>query len=435
MRHAVVLGAGIGGLLAARALADFAEQVTVIERDELAAGTDHRKGIPQGWHFHTLLRHGGIVLDSLFPGLNEDLVEAGAPTASGLEVRLILSGHDLSRVDTGARAIQLSRPMLENAIRARVADIPHVKIIDGQPAVGLRATAGRITGVRIVTPSGEEIVHADLVVDAMGRSARTPAWLTELGYQAPAEDRIKVDIRYVSRTMRLAANTTPPDMLTLVGPVPGRTRALAFAALEDDRWIFTAVGMAGDHPTDTDPQALLDFIKTVAPHEVYAALQNAEELSEPRAQTFPASIRRRYEKLPAFPAGLLVFGDAICSFNPIYGQGMSVAAIEAEILQQCLRDGEHDLAPRFFRAAAKAIEPAWRMSAGGDLRLPEIEGPRPLITKLINRYIGRLHRVAVHDKVVSGTFRSVGGLIKPPSAVLSPRILLRVLLGGRRPVR
>ncbi len=431
MGHAVVLGASMGGLLAARTLADFYEQVTVIERDQLVAGADHRGGIPQAQHFHTLLRRGAQVLDVLFPGLTDDLVGAGAPTPGGLDVRIILSGHELSRVDTGAKAIQVTRSMLETAVRVRVADIPQVKIVDGQPAVGLHAGAGRVTGVRVAGPSHEEIIEADLVVDATGRSGRTMTWLTDLGFPAPVEDRIRVNTRYVSQMLRLAPDTTPPDPLTLVGPVPGRTRGLAFAAQEDDRWLLTVIGMAGDHPGE-DPDALLTFVESVAPPEVYAAVRDAEPLSEPHTHGFPASIRRRYERLREFPAGLLVFGDAICSFNPIYGQGMSVAAIEAEILGRCLRDGQHDLAVRFFRAATKAIEPAWRMSAGGDLRLPEIEGKRPLITKLINRYITRLHRVAVHDTTVSMAFRRVSGLLDPPGAVLAPRILLRVLLANRR---
>jgi 2-polyprenyl-6-methoxyphenol hydroxylase-like FAD-dependent oxidoreductase len=432
MEHAVVLGASMGGLLAARTLADFCERVTVIERDQLVAGAEHRGGIPQARHFHTLLRRGAQVLDALFPGLTDDLISAGAPTGGGLDLRLILSGHELSRVDTGTKAIQATRSTLETAVRDRLADTPNVKIVDGQPAIGLRVSAGRVTGVRIAGPDREEVLDADLVVDATGRSGRTMTWLTELGFPAPAEDRIRVNARYVSQLLRLAPDTPPPDLLTLIGPVPGRPRGLAFAAQENDRWLLTVIGMAGDHPSDTNTDALLTFIESFAPQEVYQAVRHAEPLSEPYAHGFPASLRRRYEELPQFPAGLLVFGDAICSFNPIYGQGMSVAAIEAEILGRCLRDGEHDLAPRFFRAAAKAIEPAWRMAAGGDLRLPEIEGKRPLITKVINRYITRLHRVAAHDTVVSTAFRRVSGLLDPPGAVLAPRILVRVLLGGRR---
>jgi 2-polyprenyl-6-methoxyphenol hydroxylase-like FAD-dependent oxidoreductase len=422
----------MGGLLAGRVLADFCDRVTIYERDELVAGAEHRKGVPQARHFHTLLRRGVMALDSLFPGLAEELVETGVPTPGGLDVCLILSGYELSRVDTGQRAIQMSRPALENAVRARVAGIPHVKIVDGQPAAGLCTTAGRVTGVRVAGPGRDDVVAADLVVDATGRSGRTMTWLAELGYPVPAEERITVDMRYVSQLVRLPAGTVAPDLLTLVGPVPGRTRGLAFAAQEGDRWMLTAIGVAGDHPSESDPDALLDFVKTVAPPRVYAAVRDAEPLTEPRANTFPASLRRRYEQLPTFPVGLLVFGDAICSFNPIYGQGMTVAAIEAELLQGCLADGEPDLAPRFFRAASTAIEPAWRLAAGGDLRLPEIEGPRPLMTRLINRYVGRMHRVAAHDTTVSATVRRVGALLDPPSAVLAPRILLRVLLGGRR---
>jgi 2-polyprenyl-6-methoxyphenol hydroxylase-like FAD-dependent oxidoreductase len=160
---------------------------------------------------------------------------------------------------------------------------------------------------------------------------------------------------------------------------------------------------------------------------VLAVIRAATPLTEPRRHTFPASIWRRYDRLNRFPEGLLVFGDAICSFNPVYGQGMTVAALEADALRHCLSTGDTDLARRFLRAAGKIIDPAWQLSAGGDLAFPEIPGHRPLATRLINRYVARLQRLAQTDPTLSTAFVRVIGLLEPPSALTRPAILARTL--------
>lgn len=386
----------MGGLLAARVLADFYERVIVVERDEIRADAGHRRGVPQSRHFHALLLRGGQALDGLFPGLVDELVALGACRVELLgAARFIVAGHQLAKGDTGASTIQLTRPMLEDAVRARVAGIAKVKVIDGCDAVGLLASDGRVTGARIVNRTAarphEEILDADLVVDATGRAGRTTKWLAQLGYRPPAEDEIKVDIAYTSRVLRLAPGALAPDRLVLVGPKPGRPRGFALAAQEGESWMLTVVGMAGDHPP-VDDAGLLAFVRSAAPPDVYAAIRDAEPVTEPRRHAFPSSIRRRYERLRDSPAGVLAFGDAICSFNPIYGQGMTVAALEAEALKRCLLAGDDELARRFYRAAAKVIDPVWQLNAGGDLALPEIPGHRPLATRLINRYVARMQR-------------------------------------------
>jgi 2-polyprenyl-6-methoxyphenol hydroxylase-like FAD-dependent oxidoreductase len=433
--HAVVLGAGMGGLLAARALADHFGRVTVVERDELPAAPRDRRGVPQGRHLHGLLARGVQSLDALFPGLVDELVADGAPQARFLAAALlVLSGHQLARGDAGVSAVQATRPMLERTVRSRVAGLPNVTLVDGAEVAGLEARDGRVAGARIVrrgTADAEEVLEADLVVDAMGRAGRTRAWLAELGYDPPVEERVKCDLSYVSRFLRLPEGALAGDRVVVVGPVPGRPRAMGLGLQEGDRWLLTLGGMAGDHPPHDD-QGFLAFARTVAPAEVYVAISRAEPLSDLTTHRFPASVRRRYERLRRFPAGLLVFGDAICSFNPIYGQGMSVAAVEAEALRRCLEAGDHDLAGRFFRAAAKAVDPAWRLAAGGDLTLPEVPGHRRPSTRVVNRYVRRLHRVAAYDAKVAAAFVRVAGLVDPPSAIMTPAVAGRVLLGRRR---
>ncbi|WP_447006851.1 FAD-dependent oxidoreductase [Saccharothrix isguenensis] len=430
MTHAVVLGASMGGLLAARALAGVYDRVTVVERDALPVAAGHRRGVPQDKHFHTILLRGAQVLDAMFPGLTDDLVAAGARRASFLdEARFVLSGHELARAVTGASDIQATRPILEGAVRARVAKHPGVRIVAGCDVAGPIVERDRVTGVRVVVGGADGVLEADLVVDAMGRYGRARAWLTAMSFPTPEEDRIDVDMMYVSRLVRLAEPFR--DKLVLVGPVPGRTTGLALAAQEDDRWVVTVVGMAGDHPP-TDEADFLAFVKRIAPPDVHDAIVAAEPLEGLRSHRFPASLRRRYERLRRFPAGLLVFGDALCSFNPVYGQGMTVAALEAEALRRCLREGERDLARRFFRAAARIIDPVWQLNAVADLALPEIHGRRTPATRVLNRYVARLQRVGAHDPVVAGAFMRTVGLLDPLSSIMRPGVLARVVVGGAR---
>ncbi|WP_319445457.1 MULTISPECIES: FAD-dependent oxidoreductase [unclassified Mycobacterium] len=437
--HAVVLGASMAGLVAARVLAEFFETVTVVERDALSDGADTRRGVPQGRQIHGLLLRGAQVLEELFPGILNELVEAGAPRfdyGDLSQLHFNMGGHLAVQFGSleGLRAYTPSRPFLESHIRRRVRAIRNIAFLDSHDVVDVTSNTSRdrITGARIVNRHNnlESELRADLVVDATGRGARTPAMLERLGYGRPAEDDVVIHLMYASQLLRV-----PPESLhesaCLVAPVPGRPTGMAMLTYEHDTVMFAVFGMAGNDPP-VGCAAMCDFAEPFAPAHILAAMRTAEPLGETAQHRFPSSRWRRYDKARLLPDGLLVVGDAVCSFNPIYGQGMTVAALEALALRKCLSRDTTDLPRRFFRATAKPIGQAWQLAAGGDLSLPEIDGAPPLSTRLLSGYMDRLLTAAEHDTVALEQFLKVAWLVDAPIRLLRPSMMRRAASANRR---
>ncbi|OBB97377.1 NAD(P)/FAD-dependent oxidoreductase [Mycobacterium sp. 852002-40037_SCH5390672] len=441
--HALVFGASMAGLLAARSLSEFFDNVTVVERDSLPdirpETATARRGVPQGRHLHGLLPRGGQVLEELFPGILDQLVLDGAQHMDGRDLSRVhydLGGHLMVR--SGAAhsfAVHLAtRPFLEEHVRARLRRIANVTLLDDHDIVDLTTTPDRrrVTGAQVVNRRTREDItlSAELVVDATGRGARTPAWLQALGYARPTEMHVPVHLTYVSQLLRMA-----PDVLHelgfIVGAVPGRPRGVGMLHCENDTWMFTVYGIGG-HAPPADLASMCEFVEDCAPAQLLAAVRAAEPIGEPTRHGQPSSQWRRYDRMQRFPEGLLVVGDAICSFNPIYGQGMTVAALEALALRDCLSGGTRDLALRFFRTATVPIRQAWELSANPDLCLPEIEGTPPLLTRLLNGYIDRILTATEYDPVAVERFVRVTALIDPAARLLRPGMMWRAALANRR---
>lgn len=435
--HGLVLGGSIAGLLAARVLADSHQRVTIVERDRLEETGQNRRGVPQGRHVHSLMPRGAAILEELFPGLLEELVAGGAPVVEDFsQARASFGGHLLcsAAVPVPGTMLQASRPYLEGRVRARVHALPNVQIVDECEVVGLATSGARdaVIGARALRRGrlDAQTLDADLVVDATGRSGRTVRWLSSFGYDPPVAEQLTVRLKYASRPLRLPSDLGGAKQV-IVGAEPGRPRGMALFAVEDGRSILTLFGYDGHHPP-TDPTGFLAFAETVAPPEVYRAIAQAEPLGEIAAHRFQANLRRRYERLHRFPDGLLVFGDAICSFNPVYGQGMSVAALQALALRDALARGDRQLPRRFYRAAAKQLDAAWQLATGADLSLPEIEGSRPVRVRMINRYVDLFLAASERDAVLTVQFFRVAGLLDPPTRLMRPAMMRRVLTASRR---
>jgi hypothetical protein len=289
-----------------------------------------------------------------------------------------------------------------------------------------------VTGAQIHRHGAEspETLAADLVIDATGRGSRTPVWLEELGYGRPAEERVKINISYTTRVYRLPDESILNGDLS-INPVatPAARRGAFFSRIEDGKCALSLTGVLGDS-APTDPAGFLEYTKSLPVPDIYDVLQDAEPLSDAVVFRYPASVRRRYERLARFPKGFLVLGDAACSFNPAYGQGMTVAAIEAITLREHLTRGVPEAAA-FHRDIAKVINGPWDMSVGGDLGYPEVEGPRPLMVRIVNSYLAKLQAAATRDPEVTRKFMRVAGMVDPPTAILRPGMMLRVFRNGK----
>jgi 2-polyprenyl-6-methoxyphenol hydroxylase-like FAD-dependent oxidoreductase len=435
-QQAIVIGASMGGLLAARVLADYYQQVTVLEGDIFPLPGKNRKGVPQDRHAHALLSRGREVLEELFPGITEELKAQGAlPIQPLQQSRWFVNGRYLyPKSQSDLILLLVGRPLLEAQVRKHLLSLPNIKVIENRHVMGLLTTPDhtRIVGVNLshqTDVSSEEALNADLVVDATGRRSVSPAWLEKLGYEKPHEEQVRMDIGYTTRIYRRRPEHLQGDLSTIISPSLPNWRGGVIFAQEGDRWIVSIAGYLGDY-APTDEKGFLEFAKSMPTQEIYEVIKDAEPLSEALLYKVPTSQRRHYERMARFPDNYLVFGDAICSFNPIYGQGMTVAALESLCLQNCLATGSQNLARRFFKEAAKVVDIPWSVAVGSDLRIPQVEGTRSLMVRFFNWYISKLYVAAPRDRVVVMAFLQVMNLMASPKSLMHPRIALRVLWGN-----
>ncbi|MFD9907144.1 FAD-dependent oxidoreductase [Streptomyces sp. NPDC059063] len=437
--HALIAGAGMAGLLTARVLADHYEHVTVLDRDRLADRPEFRGGVPQSPHTHVLLGRGLAAVETLFPGIRAELLKAGAVPLDWPGDALWLTAAGWSRrFRPGMSIVSLSRDLVEWTVRQRVLDHPRIELQAETEITGLVAEpdGAAVTGVRVRRrgqPESERTVATDLAVDATGRQSHCCQWLTELGCPTPAEESIACDVGYASRFY-----ARPPDgadwrLMLLQAQPPDHTRSGMIAAVDGDRWLVSLVGRLGDRPP-TDDDGFLDFAATLRSPLLHEALRTAEPLSPVRGFKVSRTYRRRFDQLSRRPHHFVVVGDAVCTLNPVYAQGMSVAAIGALALHAELRRPPGaDLTRRLQARIVRASADAWLVASGEDLRYVALrDGQRPpLRNRVMRPYLDRVMRTGTYDRFVNQALLRVLNLEHSPMSLLRPRILLHTVRPGR----
>jgi 2-polyprenyl-6-methoxyphenol hydroxylase-like FAD-dependent oxidoreductase len=432
------MGGSIAGLWTARALADHFDEVVVLERDQLAEGPEFRPGTPQARHFHTLLQSGLEQMRAWFPGLEEELVSAGAVPYDLIgDTHLRMRNRWYPRFPSGWTLLSCSRLLLESGIRQRLRQNPCIRFVEGVEVVGLQGdeTGRRVTGVRIRTrhsgsngPVADSVYRADLVVDALGRRSRTPEWLVELGYSPPRESAVDSFLGYVTRKYRRKPGT--PMILIVPVPPDNPYGGLVFPEEEETMVVMTA-GFNKHYPP-TDPVEFEAFIQRLGP-EFQEALRGAEAISQPYGYRGTSSRWRHYEELKRWPERFVVLGDAFCGFNPIYGQGMSVAAMSAVALADGVRRSHGNLdgvAKSTLRRIGGITGAIWFLATSADLEWPGTQGGAVgsgFLDRLGRRYVSEMLDAMYFDPVVRRQFFAVNQLVKPGTALFAPGMFLRVM--------
>jgi 2-polyprenyl-6-methoxyphenol hydroxylase-like FAD-dependent oxidoreductase len=436
-RQALVLGAGMGGLTAARALADHFERVVILERDALPEHPEDRPGVPQGRHVHALLAGGQHALCELFPGFERDLVAMGAvPIRAGLDLRVERPGYDpFPQRDLGFDAHAQSRAQLEFGVRRRVRAHPGIELRQQCRAQELvtGSGGGAVTGARYTTPDGKvDTIAADLTVDATGRGAPTFDLLKATGRPLPAETTIGVDVAYSTAVFAIPEDAPRDWKGVFCFPQPPSSRGSLLMPMEGNRWIITLAGRHGDRPPG-DIDGFIAYAKTFRTQTTYNAIRQAKPLGDVVRYGFPESGYRHYARLDAFPKGLLPIGDAVCRFNPVYGQGMSVAAQEACALRRFLtaraseRDPLDGLAHAFLGEADALISTPWAQAAIPDFIHPETRGERPANFEETLKFAAALTKLMARDPAVHKLVAEVQNLLKPRSVYFEPELMQRVM--------
>lgn len=431
--RAVVVGCGVGGIFAAGALHRHFREVVVVDKDDLSSGPSFRKGVPQGPHGHIVLKRGENIAEAMFPGFRDAL-----RTAGGIE---LVTGRDMARfafgkwsepLDSDMTVFSQTRPLLEHVLRECLRSIPNVTIRSGCRFSDFLFDDHRIHGVSILREGRiREEVEADLVIDASGRGTGTPRWLSENGFGEVETERLGIDLCYVTGIFATDRFEDGYARLCTVGQSPPAVRGGSALPVEGRRWMITLSGRGDDVPS-VDPEAFLAFAKSLPDPCVYDRISEGRLEGSVRRFKTPESFWRKYESMADFPEGFVPIGDAVAGFNPIFGQGMSVAAVEAERLGLLLDEraesgrGLDGLREEALPGISASIAEAWEGPATIDYLYDSTVGERPVDYPIRRAVFFAMQEMAEEDPVLRQLQFEVGNMLKPREALFTAEVQARL---------
>ncbi|MFJ5036146.1 FAD-dependent oxidoreductase [Streptomyces sp. NPDC088560] len=453
--HAIVVGAGFGGLLAARVLSDYFERVTVLEQDFVTVNTGQRSGVPQARHVHALLARGSIIVEELFPGVSEELAAMGAPVFDlAQHGRVLLPTGWAPRFPIGLPIQTFTRVALEQCLRQRVMQLRGVTITSGFRVTGLllsispgRKTVDGVRGRFRDSPANpgiagqEEVFEADLVVNASGKTSALRTWLTEAGIRPPSPRIVEGNLSYSSRCYSMPQKSSDSDWRT--------TAELTYAPtircggvineVEGRRWLVTLIGADGEK-TPVDENGFLEYVRTLRNPLFAQCVENAVPIGPIYRAVKLNNSWTPYHRMWRWPDRLVCVGDAICTLNPVYGQGMTVAAVQVKALRGCLEKHRErgelaGMARKFQKSAARATRIPWIMATSSDLAWTSRKN-RPVFARLTHWYFDRLLDVMPVDSPTYQRFSLTAQALRGPAGLAHPHTIVKILrLSLRRTVR
>lgn len=435
--HAIVIGASMAGLLTARVLMNYFDRVTLIERDELTEQAELRRGVPQAGHAHVLLTKGQQILQDFFPGIGQDLAEIGAPVITWSNALWFGMYGWMPRVQSYLRGYSCSRVGLETIVRRRLLAYDNLKLLSGYQVKNLLTDEqkSRVTGVQYQSLHAPETkdLTADLVVDASGRNSTLPKWLEAIGYEVPKETIVNSFLGYSTRWYQRPTNFPADQQAIMVVPKPPeQKRGGLLVETEGDRWVVTLVGMSRDYPP-TNEAEFLEFAKSLRHPILYEAIKAAKPLTPIAGYRRTENCWKHYEHLKHLPDGVVVLGDAVCAFNPVYGQGMTTAALSAMALDRFLQQQSPQTftgsTQTFQKQLAEVLQTPWMMATSDDYRWHGVEGdpPSPMM-RVMHLYMNEVLELSTSRPDIWRTFLEVAHMMKPPSVLFQPKVAFSVLL-------
>ncbi len=421
--HAVVLGGSIAGLLAARVLSDHFDRVTIVEKERLASDGEVRHAAPQGAHAHGMLARGLEIIEGLIPGFTADLAQRGATLIGANDVGIYIAGWRKPHANP-LKVLVATRPFIEWGLVRYVRAVPNIAVIEDAEAIGLTGDAARVTGAKLA----DRTLKADFIVDARGRRSNLADWMKVLGAEPPPHETSPLGSAYCSYLLEPKPGAARPRTLQ-VAEIKDKIGAIIFA-VERNR-IQLSLGANTDIRVPQTHEEMLAFLRERLPvPDAYLAIKDLVPVTAPAHSRFTASVRRNFDVLGRPPEGSVAIGDAVASFNPIFGQGMTVAALEADWLGQCLTKNDPStdgFAKAYYKGIKPIVDAAWGF--------PDLEAKRnkpaghPLGTQFLLWYTARMQVAASRSTLVSETIAKVQNMLAPPATLFRPDVFARVLLG------
>lgn len=431
--RAIVIGGSIAGLLTARVLSEYFEHIIIVDRDQLPPTAIPRRGVPQSGQPHVLFTRGYRILETLFPGIGQDLHAAGAvPIDWGKEFHYFNQGgwNATCEEDSGLVSVTCTRPLLEAAIRRQVAALPNVKWLENTRVVGLACVGEQVAGVQYQSAGQQQELLADFVVDASGRSSKAAQWLEAIGAAVPTTAIVNPHLGYATQRLKIPANWQADWKVMLISQAaPHNPRLGYLAEVEGGEWIATLGGYGKDYPP-LDQEGYLKFASSLASPAFYEAVKAAQPVSEITAHRATANRWHHYEKV-RIPDGFAIAGDAVCALCPVYGQGMTVSAVSALVLKKWLkqhhRQGQRLNASSFQRRLAKSLQVPWEVATGSDSQFPSTDGAVSAnpVASLFQKYVERLIEKSKQEAWIHVRFTEVAHMLKSPAAFFDPKLVLK----------